>query len=155
VLALLRSWPLEQPTTAWIARHALRSLIKQGHPEALRVIGASGEAILAPPQLTLHPAQLRLGEAFTLTVVLKSTAPAPQRLVVDYAVHYVKKSGAASVKVFKWKEVTLAAGASLTLTRRQTIRDFTTRVHYAGRHHVKVHINGTALAGAWFDLECP
>ena len=41
VLELLRGWPLENPPTAWIARHALRTLIKSGHPAALHLIGAT------------------------------------------------------------------------------------------------------------------
>ncbi len=89
-----------------------------------------------------------------LSLQIQSTAPGPQRLVVDYAVHYVKKSGAASAKVFKWKEITLAPGALVTLSRRQTIRNFTTRVHYAGRHEVEILINGASLARTGFELDC-
>ncbi len=154
VLALLRSWPLENPHTAWIARQALRTLIKAGHPEALELIGASGEAVIAPLQVSCVPAQLRLGDTLTLACEIRSTAPTPQRLVIDYAVHYVKKSGASAAKVFKWKELTLASGETVRLSRRQTIRDFTTRVHYTGRHGVEILINGKSLGRAFFELEC-
>ncbi len=44
VLDRIEGWPLQQRHTAWIARHALRSLIKQGNPRALAVIGAGGKA---------------------------------------------------------------------------------------------------------------
>jgi hypothetical protein len=65
----------------------------------------------------------------------------------------VKKSGEASPKVFKWKELTLDPGATVSLSRTQTIRDFTTRVHHAGRHAVEILINGERLAGTAFVLE--
>jgi 3-methyladenine DNA glycosylase AlkC len=154
VLALLRTWPLENRHTAWIARHALRTLIKSGHPEALDLIGATGRAAVTIPQLTLHPPRLALGGTFQLSLQIQSTASAPQRLVLDYAVHYVKKTGSASAKVFKWKEFTLDPGGAVTLTRRQTIRDFTTRVHYAGHHEVEILINGEPLARTSFELDC-
>jgi 3-methyladenine DNA glycosylase AlkC len=32
VLGLIEGWNLDNPHTAWIARHALRSLIKQATP---------------------------------------------------------------------------------------------------------------------------
>ena len=153
VLELLRGWPLENAATAWISRHALRTLIKQGHPAALQLIGSSGKAALVPVLVSLLPDRLRLGDSFTPSMELQSTSREPQRLVVDYAVHYIKKSGAASAKVFKWNELTLAAGESASLTRRQIIRDFTTRVHFPGRYEVVIHINGEPLARTHFDLE--
>ena len=72
--------------------------------------------------------------------------------MVDYVVHYVKKSGATSAKVFKLKELTLAPGQTVTLAREQLIRDFTTRVHHPGRHDVEIMVNGERVARAFFDL---
>lgn len=154
VLDLLHAWPRENPATAWIARHALRTLIKAGEPAALSLIGATGKAAVRVRGLSLKPARLTLGGAFTLSMELISTAPDQQRLVVDYAVHYVKKSGASSRKVFKWKEVALPAGGRVLLSRRQTIRDFTTRVHHPGRHRVEILINGDRRGETHFDLDC-
>ena len=152
VLELLRSWPLENPHTAWIARHALRSLIKQGHPGALSLIGATGKAQVTQPMLTLRPDQLGLGGSFTLCLELQSASEHTQRLVVDYAVHYVKKSGTASAKVFKWKELNLNPGETVLLSRRQTIRNLTTRIHYPGWHRLEILINGETLAETGFTL---
>lgn len=154
VLDLLRSWPLEEPRTVWIARHALRSLIKAGHPGALSLVGATGKAEIHSPGFSATPDQLALGDHFTLTATLKSSSRTPQRLVVDYAVYYVRKNSTASGKVFKWKTLDLAPDGQVQLTRRQTIRNFTTRMHYAGRHRVTLLINGEVRAETWFDLSC-
>lgn len=153
VMDRLADWPLETPHTAWIARQALRTLIKKGHPRALQLIGATGKPEVLVHGLSLQPATLQLGDRFTLNLSLTSQAARTQRLVVDYAVHYVKKSGEASPKVFKWKELTLDPGATVSLSRAQTIRDFTTRVHHAGHHAVEILINGERLAGTAFVLK--
>jgi len=55
-------------------------------------------------------------------------------------------------KVFKLREITLAAGASVAVAKAQRLQDFTTRRHYAGRHRLEVQINGRVLAGAEFEL---
>lgn len=152
MMSQLEGWPLADPHTAWIAKRALRTLIKQGNARALTLIGAGGEAHVAVDSLTLQPQTVALGERIELVCQLRSTAAQPQRLVVDYMVHYVKKSGGNSGKVFKWKELTLGAGEVITLTRSQQIRDFSTRLHYPGRHRVAVVVNGTTVAESFFEL---
>jgi 3-methyladenine DNA glycosylase AlkC len=152
VLGRLESWPLGNPHSAWIARHALRTLIKQGDRRALAVIGAGKKAAVTVQGFSVSPRKLALGERLELAFTLQSTSRQSQRLVVDYAVHYVKKSGNSSAKVFKLKELTLAAGESVRLSRSQVVRDFTTRVHHAGRHAVDIMVNGECLASGYFDL---
>jgi phytoene/squalene synthetase len=75
--------------------------------------------------------------------------------VIDYVVRYAKAAGRFSAKVFKWTEATLAPGATLALTKHQTIRDFSTRRHYAGRHSVDLQINGRLVASTAFVLSIP
>lgn len=152
VLQRLEGWPLEQPHSAWIARHALRSLIKQGDRRALAIIGAGARPEVEVDRFQVAPGQLRLGDSLNLSLTLVSTSPRNQRLVVDYAIDYIKASGAASAKVFKLKTFTLPGQARQTLARQQQIREFTTRRHYPGRHRVHLLVNGERLASAHFDL---
>lgn len=152
MLALVESWDRTHPPTAWIVRHAARTLIKKGHPRALRLVGVSGAARVNVAAFSVAPATLRLGETLALTARLTSTAKQSQRLVIDYVVRYARAGGRASAKVFKWTEADLAPGATLTLTKRQTIRDFSTRRHHAGRHPVDLQINGRLVASGAFTL---
>ncbi|WP_409301551.1 DNA alkylation repair protein [Pseudomonas sp. KCJK8993] len=152
VLQRLQDWPLEQPHTAWIVRHGLRSLIKQGERQALALIGAGARAEVQVTHFSVTPAALRLGERLELALELVSSSSQPQRLVVDYAIDYIKASGAASTKVFKLKTFTLPGQARQALARQQQIREFTTRRHYPGRHLVHLLVNGERLASAHFDL---
>ncbi len=147
-------WDLGEPRTAWIVRHALRTLIKQGDSRALRVIGADRRAEVADIRFALSPRRLHLGQRLTLNLRFRSAAPKAQKLVIDYAIHYVKSAGATSRKVFKWKTAEVAAGEPVTLRRSQMIRDFTTRKHRAGTHRVEVLINGEVKARAEFELSC-
>ncbi|QKO21158.1 DNA alkylation repair protein [Rhodoferax sp. BAB1] len=155
VLDLLEGWPTQQPETKWIAKHALRNLIKAGHPRALQLVGATLGAKVRLASFDVTPRLLRLGQTLQLKTTLVSTADQPQKLVVDYAIHYVKKNGESSRKVFKLRTLALEGGAELTLEKAQTISDFTTRVHYPGRHAVELLVNGLTVAQGHFELKKP
>ncbi|CAN7469061.1 DNA alkylation repair protein [Neorhizobium sp. LjRoot104] len=148
----ISDWPKDDPRTAWIMKQALRTLIKKGDAKALHHFGAGEKAAVKIDSFTVTPSSLKLGGAVKISARLVSIASAPQKLVIDYAVHYVKKGGGTSKKVFKWKEVTLGGGETAELSISRAIRDFTTRVHYAGRHPVELIVNGEVLAENAFDL---
>jgi 3-methyladenine DNA glycosylase AlkC len=152
VLEKLERWPMEDGHAAWIVKHALRSMIKKGEPRALALIGAGGKTAVRIDGFAVAPAAIALGQRVRIDARLVSVSDEPQRLVVDYAVHYVKKSGSPSRKVFKLRTVDLAPGAACELTAGQTVRDFTTRKHYAGHHRIELMVNGEILAEGGFDL---
>ncbi len=152
VLGLIEGWNLDNPHTAWIARHALRSLIKQGNTRALTIMGAGAKAEVKLHHLSVTPAVITLGERINLSFSLESTAATAQKLVVDYAIDYVKSAGHSAAKVFKLKAFTLGAGERQSIRREQHIRALTTRKHYPGRHAVHVLVNGERLGSAEFEL---
>ncbi|MGY2378466.1 DNA alkylation repair protein [Pseudomonas sp. SDO524_S393] len=152
VLTLIEGWSLDNPHTAWIARHALRSLIKQGNTRALTIMGAGAKAEVKIHHLHVTPAVISLGERISLSFSLESTAATSQKLVVDYAIDYVKSAGHSAAKVFKLKTLNLGAGEQQHIRREQHLRDMTTRKHYPGRHVVHVLVNGERLGSAEFEL---
>ena len=152
VLDTIEGWSLENKHTAWIAKHALRSLIKQGDVRALTVIGAGAKAEVELLDVKVEPAVVRLGEPITLSLTVKSMVAHEQRLVIDYAIEYVKANGGVSKKVFKLKTLGLAGFETEVVGRKQVIKDFTTRKHFAGRHGVQVMVNGEVLGGAAFEV---
>ncbi|MFJ2690802.1 DNA alkylation repair protein [Pseudomonas sp. NPDC087336] len=152
VLNLIEGWSLDNKHTAWIARHALRSLIKQGNLRALAIIGAGGKPEVQIIDVQVNPPVIELGEKITLSFAVKSTVQDSQRLVIDYAIDYVKANGSTSAKVFKLKALTLPGNATQSIARGQHIKELTTRRHYAGRHAVHVLVNGERLASTAFEI---
>ena len=151
VVDRLEAWDLREERQSWIAKHACRTLIKRGHPRALQLFGfAEGADVDA--KLTVSPTSLSLDQRLQLSAAVTSTSRKPQRIVIDYVIHYVKASGGSAAKVFKWTEIELKGGEKLELTRTQVIRDFTTRKHYPGDHKVELQINGHRMASAEFHL---
>ncbi len=151
VLDLVSAWDRSDPRSAWIVRHGLRTLVKRAHPRALGLLGA-GAAPRLRATLAVAPRRIRLGDTVTFTAKLLSDSGRAQSLIVDYVLHYARASGRASAKVFKWAALELPAGKELVLTKRQTIRDFSTRRHHPGRHRVELQVNGRRLAETAFTL---
>lgn len=153
---LVAQWVLEHRLGASaertaLLRHASRSLIKQGHTPTLQAWGL-GQGLVGDATLSLSTDHARVGEDVGLHVTLRSTAPAPQLLVVDYAVHHVRANGSTSPKVFKGWKLTLEPHTTRTLDKRHSLRPVTTRQLYPGPHRVELQINGQTCASDTFEL---
>lgn len=152
LLDRLSEWPIDDPHTVWIIRHALRTLIKRGEPRALALIGVGHGAFVTVRRFSIEPHVVRLGETIVLDAELASTSPEDQRLVVDYRIHYARAGGKTAAKVFKLRTFGLPAGQTAKLEIRQAIRDFSTRRHYPGRHEVELIVNGLTMANTAFEI---
>lgn len=152
LLDRLATWPQDDPRTVWIIRHALRTLIKQGDPRALALIGVGHGAAVSVRHFSVEPQAVRLGDRIAIAAELLSDSTEDQRLVVDYRIHYARAGGKTATKVFKLKTFELAAGDTAKLGIRQTIRDFSTRRHHPGRHAVELIVNGQTVGTDAFDI---
>jgi len=152
VIALVSTWDRSSPRTAGIVKQGLRTLIKQAHPAALDLMGVGQPAELSNLAFSVSPSPIDLGNEITIRLQMTSASIKPQQLMIDYVVHYVKASGQAQPKVFKWKQIELASREQVVVTKRQIIKDFTTRKHHPGKHRVEIQINGARLAAAAFTL---
>ena len=131
--------------------HALRSAIKRGDPEALRILGYGRKAAVAIEDVRFEPKRVAIGKRVSMSFVLRSTASRAQELLVDVAVHFVRERGT-SAKVFKLKRVTLPARGSVALSTSFSLAVHTTRVPRPGRHAVDVIVNGQSHPAGAFDV---
>ncbi|MDP4300300.1 DNA alkylation repair protein [Leptothrix discophora] len=134
-----------------LLRHASRTLVKQGDVAVLAAWGL-GQPLQGRAVLRVTPASIRLGESVDLNLMLVSTSPQPQRLVIDYAVHHVKANGSSSPKVFKGWNLELAAGEHRAMLKRHAVKPITTRTYHPGWHRITVQVNGQAVAEGGFML---
>jgi 3-methyladenine DNA glycosylase AlkC len=135
-----------------LVRHALRTLVKRGHPGAMRLLGYSAEPDVRIDSFRCSPSLLALGERITLTAAMTSESSDEQRLVVDFVIHHVNAAGETSPKVFKWTTVELAPRATVELTKRRQIVTASTRRYRAGHHRVDLQVAGRVVATTGFGL---
>ena len=150
MLNLVSKWGRKNKNTAWIIKHAARGLIKQGDATALSLFGVNNKAKISLTNFRIARKQLKLGEHLPFSFNVQSANK--EKLMIDYKVYFVKKSGECKPKVFKIKETELMPGKKLEVHKTHLFKDFTTRKHYAGMHALEIIINGKELAKKQFSL---
>lgn len=138
--------------TRWIIRHALRSLIKAGHPGAMHLLGYTPSPKVAIHELTLDNNKLHLGDNLLFSFFLESSAGKAQQLVVDYAIHHIKANGTTSAKVFKLKSLCLQPGSTIEIRKKHPFKKITTRRYYPGTHKLDILVNGISVNTTDFAL---
>jgi 3-methyladenine DNA glycosylase AlkC len=135
---------------AWVVKHGLRSLVKQGREEVYPLLGFSPEAKLKQATLSLSATQIQAGERLVFTLTLRTTEA--QKLALDYRVGFLGKEGRRRWKVFKWKTIETQINTSLTLQKSQLFQPLSTRQLYPGLHLIECLLNGQVVARAEFQL---
>jgi 3-methyladenine DNA glycosylase AlkC len=152
VVETAQAW-LAQPDahTRRLVRHALRTLVKNGNPAALALLGFAPAAVtVTGPVLSTRAVPFGGELEFTATVV--NTGPVEAKLAIDYVMHHRKANGTQTAKTFKLTTATLAPGEKLELSRRHSFRAITTRRYHPGAHAVELQLNGVRSERAEFDL---
>lgn len=155
VMDTLSSWrsnASDDARFAKLARHASRTLVKQGHPLALGYHGFGAAADLKLVDCSVSPSVL-LGGAVNYRLTLKNTSRSAIRVLFDYAIFHKKANGSLTPKVFKGRTKELQAGETWEISGKHPIRPITTRVYYPGTHRFEPRINGSALPAVDFILE--
>lgn len=154
VLGRLATWDAEGRQTeaegAWMRRHALRTLVKQGHAGALEMLGYSGDVAVST-ELAIATPQVALGETLTFEVTLHADTDLP--VLVDYRLRFARPGGRSAEKVFKLKVGKVMAGTPLILKKEHKLKaNATTFEWHPGAHGLVVQVNGVDRSEAAFEV---
>lgn len=150
VIATVRRWINESPRQhkekiQWIKHKALRTLIKKGHKDALKLMGVFGVANVTITPLTLNQKKFKLHDTLEFQFKITSNVKKKQKLVIDYLIDFVKANGTLSSKVYKLKVVELNPMETITLKKKHSLRPITTMTYYRGVHYLLIQVNGKTL----------
>ena len=133
-----------------LVEHALRSAVKRGDRNALRLLGYGSKPSVTIEEATFTPRRVAIGGQVTMRFVVRSTSTRSQGLLIDVAVHFVKARGTAAPKVFKVTRTTLPPRERIELKSTISLAVHTTRAPRPGIHAVDVLVNGHVMrAGAF------
>lgn len=150
VIRVLKAWlqqysGQEKIRIIWIARHSLRTLIKQGDSDALKLIGIDPTSKVSISAFKLDKKTYAMDERLNFSFKLSSLENTTKSFVVDYKIHYLRNNGSHSAKVFKLKTVKLKSFEDIVITKGHHLKEVTTRVHYPGVHSLEIMINGQSF----------
>lgn len=154
VVTTLKRWhkaktqnPLELD---WLTRHALRTLVKKGDTDALKLLGYTAHSAPVVSNL-VFPKKVHRGDhlKFTFDVV----SDISQNLLIDYVIDFVKLNGGTKPKVFKIKKINALPYTVISIQKTHHLKaDATTFKLNPGTHTLTIQINGQKLSNAQFEL---
>ncbi|MEM6890581.1 MAG: hypothetical protein AAF636_20985 [Pseudomonadota bacterium] len=154
VLAHLADWQQKGMQSVkeldWMRRHALRTLVKQGHVGALDMLGFRAD-VKVTVDLKIDTPDVPLGTPLQFDVTVSSTQEVP--VLVDYRIRFARPGDAKTEKVFKLKQGMVTPDKPLQLSKTHKLKaDATTFVLHRGRHLLTVQVNGVDRASASFEI---
>jgi 3-methyladenine DNA glycosylase AlkC len=155
VLNTLERWHASGKQSAremdFITRQALRALIKTGHPATFEFLQFSTDPKITISGIHISSNPIQIGGWLEFTFAI--TAQKDERLLIDYVIYFPNKAGNGhNTKIFKLKTLSLNKGQSVSITKRQPMRDMSTRKLRAGAHRLEVQVNGKKIATTDFEL---
>lgn len=142
VAELAERWLGISENTDKLVRYACRGLLKQSHPKVLALFGLGHADKIEVTNFTIGTPQVKTGEYLEFAFDLAHHHQAALTIRLEYAIYYLKANGSHSRKVFKISEKDYEANLSHLISRRQSFKPITTRVHYPGLHGVSIIANG-------------
>lgn len=152
VLQVAKSWTGLSAETDALIKHGSRTLLKQGHAEILKHYGLDDTGIVLKDFKLLTPA-VKIGDSLTFSFTIRNENPTEQKVRLEYAVYYKKQNGQNTKKVYKISERIYAAGAEISIIRKQKFVLITTRKFHLGDHQLSMIINGAEKDLVNFELE--
>jgi 3-methyladenine DNA glycosylase AlkC len=139
-----------QKELTWMRKHALRGLIKAGHPAAMQHLGYRPDIAISDADISI-PAVIKRGEKISIAANFTPSDTGP--MIIDDVVDYMKSNGNNAPKVFKLKVLEGKADQVITIAKSHHFNDTASTFRlYAGAHAVHLQINGRIVASAAFKL---
>ncbi len=155
VLSVLKRWKKEG-VSDFIIRHALRTLLKKGDEDALKLIGIDKKNSVQSFKIKNFSLEkvLKKGENLVFYFTLENQV-FNNRIRLEYCIYFLQKNrinkNSYSKKVFQITTKNFTKG-TFSFTKKHSFADLTTRKHYSGEHFISLLVNGNELPKIKFTL---
>jgi 3-methyladenine DNA glycosylase AlkC len=145
VIDIAGRWKGLSKETDAIVKHGCRTLLKQGHPEVLKLFSLENKN-LRINHLIITEKSIKIGETLNFSFEIINEQAEEQMVRMEYGIYYRKANGTLSRKVFKISERLFAPFEKSIVNRNQSFRLITTRKFYSGEHKLSIIINGKEMS---------
>lgn len=158
VTKTLQRWAKEVPENyenefRFIIHRSLRTLIKNGDPTALKLVGVQAQNDnLEASDFKVSNKKIKIGDYLEFSFSVKNKSKQKIKFLIDFVIYYKKANGDLSPKVFKLKSGFINGGEKIHLIKKHSFKQITTRKYYKGEHQIALKINGHELPTIRFIL---
>jgi 3-methyladenine DNA glycosylase AlkC len=150
VLKIAKAWLGKNEDTNRIIKHGCRTLLKNGDEQILGLHGYNPKSKGVLKKFELPKTKVKIGDnlSFSIGFVNQEKRLTPYRL--EYSIDYLTSTGKRSRKIFKITENEFASGETVTILRKQSFKNLTTRKHFKGKHTLTILSNGKKVGAKEF-----
>ncbi len=154
IIELTQRWMNNHPTvhTQWIVKQGLRSLVKSGDVQALKILGFKPQKNVQLKKMSLKRKIVPMNQALEFEFELVNESSTAKPLIIDYIIYHQKSNGQLQPKVFKLTQKQIGGHEGLTFKKKHSFRLITTRKYYRGKHALSILINGQESSLNYFEL---
>jgi hypothetical protein len=150
VLKIVKRWLGKHPDTDKIIKHGCRTLLKKGDEHALILHGFNSQSRAGVTTFSLSKKKIKIGDSLNFEFDFVNREKSATNFRLEYAIDYLTSTGKTSRKIFKITESNFLPGQPISLQRKQSFRNLTTRKHFKGRHLLTILANGKKVAAKEF-----
>lgn len=158
VISKLKSWMStnrqDKQEMEYIVKHSLRSLIREGDKDVLKLLNISHTVDVEILNFQLKDKVIKIGEYLNFSFKLLNKIK-KESLHVNYVIYFPGKDSqiSKSKKIFKIKDIELNKNQEIIFSKKHLFRgDMTTRKIYKGKAKIEIQINGVSWIEQEFDL---
>jgi 3-methyladenine DNA glycosylase AlkC len=152
-LRICRRWQGKSKDTDWLIKHACRTLLKAGQPEAMALFGFSDPEKIEIRNFQLSEKQVCMGDALSFSFQAGNIQSGPAKVRLEFGMYFLRANGSHSRKVFMIGERQMEASEQWEVEKSFSFKPLTTRRYYAGAHQIAIIVNGVVVTSESFHLE--
>jgi 3-methyladenine DNA glycosylase AlkC len=147
LLAWAEDWmtPEASPARRWILDRALRTLVGEGHPAALRILGYASPACLAVTWLDTLPRQVMINQLLPLEFELRNLSDGPTLVLLLVWTDEPGKGSARRRKKYQVWKGRLAPGSARQVTAKIHFVDRSRQRKEPGTYRLIATLNGETV----------
>ena len=152
VIQIAKRWNGKSKETDALIKHGCRTLLKQGNSYILKHFGLTDNPNVKVSNFNIKKKEISVGENLEFSFTLQNNDEKTQSVRLEYGIHYLRKNGQHSNKVFKISERQISPDEKIEIQRRQSFKIITTRKFYAGQQKLSIIVNGQERKIDKFEL---
>jgi 3-methyladenine DNA glycosylase AlkC len=146
-------WAGGGPERRWSLARGLRSLVKSGHPEALRLVGLTGLDALTAQWIGVLPERVLINQHLLIELEVANAGPDPARVLAQATLSGPGRGNAPRVRRYRIGTAEVLAGEAAVIAGRIHFVDFNSQPKLAGTYELSVDVNGQTIETRRFEYE--
>ena len=142
VIQIAKQWQGKSKETDAIIKHGCRTLLKQGNSDILMHFGLEDNSKIEVTNFKIIKKAICVGENLEFSFLLQNNDDKTQLVRLEYGIHYLRKNGQLSKKLFKITERQINPKEQIEIQRRPSFKIITTRQFYIGQQKLSIIVNG-------------